>query len=119
MDDRWGVEPDVAHETPTGSRAGTAAPGASDTLRIVLIALGVLLLVAALPLLFMGGMMGLLMGGAGGGIGFMGVLTLLVLAAGVVALVADIRHRLDRSHGRGAAGRGRGCLLGRPKEDGS
>lgn len=84
MDDRLGVEPILAHETPAGSRAGTAVPGGSDTLRIVLLALGVLLLVAALPLLLMSGMMGLLMGGAGGGTGFMGVLALLVLAAGVV-----------------------------------
>jgi len=45
----------------------------SDTTRIVLIALGVALLVAVLlPLLFMGGMMGAMMGGGMMGGGMMG-----------------------------------------------
>ncbi len=74
----------------TSPRYGTERRGTGDSMRIVLIALGVVLLVAALPLLVMSGMMGLMMGG--GATGMMGFLTLLVLATGMAALVAGIRH---------------------------
>lgn len=93
MDDRRDGKPALANQTPRGPGRGEGARGESDTLRIVLIALGVVLLVASLPLLFMSGMMGMMMGGAGGGTGFMGVLALLVLVGGVVALVSGVRLR--------------------------
>lgn len=78
----------MQHDRGPGNR------GANDTLRIVLIALGVVLLVAALPLLFMSVMMGMMMGAGmlGGMGGMMPVLTLLVLAAGAAALTAGIRR---------------------------
>lgn len=93
MDDRLEVGPGGVNETPRGHGWGTRAQEASDTLRIALIALGVVLLIASLPLLFMSGIMGMMMGSAGGSTGFMGVLSLLVLAAGTVALVVGVRLR--------------------------
>ncbi len=89
MDDRRDVGRDMAREMPADNGRGTGAPDGPDALRIVLIALGVVLLVASLPLLFMGGMMGMMIGGPG----FMGILALLVLAAGAVILVVGIRRR--------------------------
>jgi hypothetical protein len=65
---------------------GAGNQGASDVVGIVLIVLGVLLLVAALPLLFMSGMMGMMMGGGMMG----GLLAQLVLVAGVALLAAGI-----------------------------
>lgn len=89
MDDRRDVGRDMARELPADNGGGTGAADGPDALRIVLIALGVVLLVASLPLLFMGGMMGMMMGGPGS----MGILALLVLAAGAVILVIGIRRR--------------------------
>lgn len=91
MDDGSQRRPDSLNATTR--EGGTTSHRTSGTVRIVLIALGVVLLVASLPLLFMSGMMGMMMGSTGGGTWFMGVLSLLVLAAGVAALVAGIRHR--------------------------
>jgi preprotein translocase subunit SecF len=67
----------------------------NDTTRMILIALGVTLLVVVLvPLLFMGGMMSGMMGTMMGGMSWVMVaLVLLVLLAGVVLLVAGVRHR--------------------------
>ena len=68
----------------------------TDTIRIVLIALGVaLLVVVLLPLLFMSGMMGMMMGGGtccGGAPWLIGGLALLVLIAGAGLLVAGLRR---------------------------
>ncbi len=68
----------------------------SDTTRILLIAIGVALLVITfVPLLFMGGMMGAMMGGqccAGGAPWVMVSLTLLILLVGGALLVAGLRH---------------------------
>ena len=68
----------------------------TDTIRIVLIALGVALLaVVLLPLLFMSGMMGMMMGGGtccGGAPWLIGGLALLVLIAGAGLLVAGLRR---------------------------
>ncbi len=71
---------------------GNGDRDASDTLRVVLLALGVVLLVAALPLLFMSGVMGLMMGG-GTATGMMGGLAVLVLVLGGAALTAGILRR--------------------------
>ena len=65
----------------------------SNGSRIVLIALGVALLALVfMPLLFMSGMMGMMMGGGGMNWG-VGGLTLLVLLAGVALIAAGLlRH---------------------------
>ena len=65
----------------------------SDTARIILILLGVsLLILVFFPLLFMGGMMGMMMGGGGMTWG-MGGLALLVLLAGVALVAVGLRGR--------------------------
>jgi hypothetical protein len=60
--------------------------------RLVLVVLGALLLLAALPLLSMSGMMGLMMGGGGMTWGIFR-LTLLLIAAGVALVVVGLRQR--------------------------
>jgi uncharacterized membrane protein len=76
--------------TDTGGNRAEAGK-MSETMRMILIALGIALLVVVLvPALFMTGMMASVMGGGmmeGGGAWITGVLVLLVLVAGV-ALVA-------------------------------
>ncbi len=64
----------------------------SNGARIVVTILGVLLLgLVFFPLLFMGGMMGAMMGGGGMTWG-MGSLTLLVLLAGIALVVVGLRR---------------------------
>jgi hypothetical protein len=64
-----------------------------DTTRVILIVLGTLLLVLVFsPLLFMGGMMGAMMGG-GGMTWATGILALVVLLAAVALLTLGIRQR--------------------------
>ena len=64
----------------------------SDSSRIVLIVLGVLLLLLVFfPLLFMSGMMGAMMGGSGMPWG-MGSLALVVLLAGLALVVVGLRR---------------------------
>jgi hypothetical protein len=67
--------------------------GQSQATQIVLIVLGVLLLLAALPFLFMGSMMAGMMGGAMGmGWGTFGF-ALFLGAVGVILLVLGLRGR--------------------------